>query len=187
MARPKKSRLPEDNTTTPEVLVPLKVEVDAVSPLDDGPREAVTVTMTPVAIITPVDDKANVSTALPTEFNDQTVQVEASVEESLIMPPADNNLPEGHIDMPPADNNLPQRIFPEADQREMDRYICVINNCEQASRIAESMTHQRDLQLWGVHQYNAGGSRNSFARSFYFRELANARAALDHASKLRNE
>lgn len=75
-------------------------------------------------------------------------------------------------------------IQPEADRYEMDRYICVINNSEQASRISETISHQRDLEMWGVHQYDKNRSRNSYARSFYFKNRLNALKALDHAKKL---
>lgn len=75
-------------------------------------------------------------------------------------------------------------IQPEADRYEMDRYICVINNSEQASRISETISHQRDLEMWGVHQYDNNRSRNSYARSFYFKNRLNALKALDHANKL---
>lgn len=75
------------------------------------------------------------------------------------------------------------RIFPEVDQREMDRYFCVINNRTTASLISETITHQRDLNLWGVHQFD-NESRNSFARSFYFRDRINADKALSVAQKI---
>ncbi len=74
-------------------------------------------------------------------------------------------------------------ITPEFDAREMSRYFCVINNSEAASRISPQITHQRELQLWGVHQYD-NASKNSFARSFYFKELRNAQHALAAAQKL---
>jgi len=75
-------------------------------------------------------------------------------------------------------------IQPEADRYEMDRYLCVINNSEQASRIMDAVSHQRDLEMWGVHQYDKNRSRNSYARSFYFKDRLNAIKALDHAKKL---
>ena len=75
-------------------------------------------------------------------------------------------------------------IQPEADRYEMDRYIRVINNSEQASRIMDAISHQRDLEMWGVHQYDKNRSRNSYARSFYFKDRLNAVKALDHANKL---
>ena len=75
-------------------------------------------------------------------------------------------------------------IHPEADRYEMDRYIRVINNSEQASRIMDAISHQRDLEMWGVHQYDKNRSRNSYARSFYFKDRLNAVKALDHANKL---
>jgi hypothetical protein len=77
----------------------------------------------------------------------------------------------------------PPPITPEADAREMDRYFRVINNSEAASRISTQITHQRELQFWGVHQYD-NASRNTFARSFYFKELRNAQYALEAAQKL---
>lgn len=79
----------------------------------------------------------------------------------------------------------PQKLIqPEADRHEMNRYFCVINNSDQASRIMQSVSHQRDLEMWGVHQYDNNRSRNSYARSFYFKNVENAKAALEHASKL---
>lgn len=75
-------------------------------------------------------------------------------------------------------------IIPEADKHEMDRYFRVINNSEQASRIMDAVSHQRDLQMWGVHQYDNNRSRNSYARSFYFKNRENAVKALEYAQKL---
>jgi len=74
-------------------------------------------------------------------------------------------------------------IFPEADKREMDRYFCVINNREGALLISEDITKQKDLGLFGVHQY-ASISKNSFACSFYFREFSNALRAIQYAKNL---
>ncbi len=78
----------------------------------------------------------------------------------------------------------PKVIQPEMDRIEMDRYFRVINNSDQASRIMQSVSHQRDLEMWGVHQYDNNRSRNSYARSFYFKNVENAKFALEHASKL---
>jgi hypothetical protein len=78
----------------------------------------------------------------------------------------------------------PEIIQPEADRVEMDRYFRVINNSEQASRIMQAVSHQRDLQMWGVHQYDKNQSRNSYARSFYFKNRENAVKALAHAEQL---
>jgi hypothetical protein len=81
--------------------------------------------------------------------------------------------------------NIPEpRFTPKADSDEMDRYFRVIYNREEAERISQMITRQRDLNLWGVHQYDSNGSKNSFARSFYFRELNNAQYAVDHAQGL---
>lgn len=173
MARPKKIRLPEEdvNTITPILTSPPATAPAASSPHTE-PREAVVVTMTPVAVVA-IDEKTNVNAATSSlEFN--TAVLSHAKTPEVQEPTPDNNLPEV-VALEP--------IFPEADQREMDRYFCVINNCEQASRIAQAVTHQRELQLWGVHQYT-NGSRNTYSRSFYFRELANARAALAHATTL---
>jgi hypothetical protein len=76
--------------------------------------------------------------------------------------------------------------WPPADNDEMSRYFRVIYNSEAASRISGEVTRQRDLNLWGVHQYN-DSSRNSYARSFYFRDQNNALAAVRHAQKLTTE
>jgi hypothetical protein len=81
----------------------------------------------------------------------------------------------------------PEVILPEMDRVEMDRYICVINNSNQASRIMQAVSHQRDLEMWGVHQYDNNRSRNSYARSFYFKNRENAVKALEYASKLLSE
>jgi len=78
---------------------------------------------------------------------------------------------------------LADHIFPEADKREMDRYFCVINNREGALLISEDITKQKDLGLFGVHQY-ASISKNSFACSFYFREFSNALRAIEYAKNL---
>jgi hypothetical protein len=75
-------------------------------------------------------------------------------------------------------------IFPEADRVAMAGYIRVINNSNQASRIMQTISHQRDLEMWGVHQYDDNQSRNTYSRSFYFRDKQNAIKALEHANKL---
>jgi hypothetical protein len=77
-----------------------------------------------------------------------------------------------------------EMIFPEADRVAMAGYIRVINNSNQASRITQTISHQRDLEMWGVHQYDDNRSRNTYARSFYFRDRQNAVKALEHANKL---
>lgn len=79
---------------------------------------------------------------------------------------------------------IPEAIFPEADKHEMDRYFCVINTSNQASRILQAISHQRDLEMWGIHQYDNNPSRNSYARSFYFKNRENAVRALEHTNKL---
>jgi hypothetical protein len=79
---------------------------------------------------------------------------------------------------------IPDMIFPEADRVAMAGYIRVINNSNQASRIMQTISHQRDLEMWGVHQYDDNQSRNTYARSFYFRDKQNAVKALEHANKL---
>lgn len=71
-------------------------------------------------------------------------------------------------------------VTPDIDAHEMSRYFRVINNSEQASRISSTVTRQRELNLWGVHQYT-DVSRNSYSRSFYFREHRNAVHALEYA------
>jgi hypothetical protein len=79
---------------------------------------------------------------------------------------------------------IPEAIFPEADRYEMDRYFCVINNSTQASRIMQDISHQRELFMWGVHQYDNSPSRNSYARSFYFKNRDNAVKVLEYTNKL---
>lgn len=76
-----------------------------------------------------------------------------------------------------------EEVTPEADAHEMSRYFRVINNSEQAMLMSRTVTRQRDLNLWGVHQFS-DISRNSYARSFYFKEHRNAVHALEHAKKL---
>lgn len=94
-------------------------------------------------------------------------------------------LVEKHSKPVSTDKNIQEpRFYPKADNDEMDRYFRVIYNREEAMRISPMITHQRDLQLWGVHQYDANGSKNSFARSFYFRELNNAQHAVAYAQGL---
>jgi hypothetical protein len=80
--------------------------------------------------------------------------------------------------------SIPDMIFPEADRVAMGGYIRVINNSNQASRIMQTISHQRDLEMWGVHQYDDNQSRNTYSRSFYFRDKQNAVKALEHANKL---
>lgn len=75
-------------------------------------------------------------------------------------------------------------ILPEADRIEMDRCFRVINTSSQASRISQAISHQRELQMWGVHQYDDNNSRNSYARSFYFKDRENALKALARINKL---
>jgi hypothetical protein len=75
-------------------------------------------------------------------------------------------------------------ILPEADRIEMDRCFRVINTSSQASRISQAISHQRELQMWGVHQYDDNRSRNSYARSFYFKDRENALKALARVNKL---
>ena len=84
----------------------------------------------------------------------------------------------------PTFEEAPKVIQPEMDRIEMDRYFRVINNSEQASRIMDAISHQRDLQMWGIHQYDNNRSRNSYSRSFYFKSRENAVIALEHAKKL---
>lgn len=96
----------------------------------------------------------------------------ANIEEEVIIPPTQPTEQPAFFD-----------VFPEADRREIDRYFCVIKNRDGASRISDMITHQRDLGLWGVHQFD-NSSRNTYARSFYFKERSNALRALEHAQKL---
>lgn len=84
----------------------------------------------------------------------------------------------------PTFEEAPKVIQPEMDRIEMDRYFRVINNSEQASRIMDAISHQRDLEMWGIHQYDNNRSRNSYSRSFYFKSRENAVIALEHAKKL---
>jgi hypothetical protein len=78
----------------------------------------------------------------------------------------------------------PEVILPESDRIEMDRYFRVINTSNQASRISQAISHQRDLQMWGIHQYDNNTSRNSYARSFYFKNRENAVKALEYANSM---
>jgi hypothetical protein len=90
-------------------------------------------------------------------------------------------------EIPKAPENDLLSILPEIDRIEMDRYFRVINNSEQASRIMQAVSHQRDLEMWGVHQYDNNRSRNTYARSFYFKDRQNAVKALDYTNKLLSE
>lgn len=90
-------------------------------------------------------------------------------------------------EIPKAPENDLLSILPEIDRVEMDRYFRVINNSEQASRIMQAVSHQRDLEMWGVHQYDNNRSRNTYARSFYFKDRQNAVKALDYTNKLLSE
>lgn len=83
-----------------------------------------------------------------------------------------------------SNEDILSKIQPEVDRHEMSRYFCVINNSEEASRIMDAISHQRDLEMWGVHQYDKNQSRNSYSRSFYFKNRDNAVTALNHAKKL---
>jgi len=107
---------------------------------------------------------------------------EPVVEEVQTIPAAEAATETKVIENPPAPS--PEVILPEADRIEMDRYFCVINTSNQASRISQAISHQRDLQMWGVHQYDNNTSRNSFSRSFYFKNRDNAVKALEHANSL---
>jgi hypothetical protein len=126
----------------------------------------------------------NISKSEPEQHNDIEYK---SIKEVLdeVPTPVENtavNTPNTVINAVP---NIPEpRFSPKADSDEMDRYFRVIYNREEAERISPLITHQRDLQLWGVHQYDSNGSKNSFARSFYFREMMNAQHALLHAQGL---
>lgn len=103
---------------------------------------------------------------------------EGAVTETVAAPEPAQEIPE----TPAAP--IPEAIFPEADKHEMDRYFCVINTSNQASRILQEISHQRDLEMWGIHQYDNNPSRNSYARSFYFKNRENAVRALEHTNKL---
>jgi hypothetical protein len=111
-----------------------------------------------------------------------TVATVATVEASAVEEPTPPQ-----VIVEPIKEPTPEAILPEIDKVEMDRYICVINNSNQASRIMQAVSHQRDLEMWGVHQYDNNRSRNSYARSFYFKNRENAVKALERAVKLASE
>lgn len=122
-----------------------------------------------------------VKTEQPTVLAEEITAATPVVEETIVVP-TEQTVEETPAFPAEAGAKEPA-ITPEFDAREMDRYFRVINNSEAASRIAPQITHQRELQLWGVHQYD-NASRNTFARSFYFKELRNAQHALEAAQKL---
>jgi len=123
---------------------------------------------------TVADSTPEVQVVLPT--------VETIVTEVKIVEPQITETPVQEAPKTPK-NDLAS-ILPEIDRVEMDRYICVINNSEQASRIMQAVSHQRDLEMWGVHQYDNNRSRNTYARSFYFKDRQNAVKALEYTNKL---
>lgn len=91
--------------------------------------------------------------------------------------------PQVEVNQPAVNNFNTERITPSSDKSEMDRVFRVINNRGHALSICRNITHQRDLNLWGVHQYS-DASQNSYARSFYFRDKANAEKALAYVDSL---
>ncbi len=123
---------------------------------------------------TVADSTPEVQVVLPT--------VETIVTEVKIVEPQITETPAQEAPKTPK-NDLAS-ILPEIDRVEMDRYIRVINNSEQASRIMQAVSHQRDLEMWGVHQYDNNRSRNTYARSFYFKDRQNAVKALEYTNKL---
>jgi hypothetical protein len=123
---------------------------------------------------TVADSTPEVQVVLPT--------VETIVTEVKIVEPQITETPVQEAPKTPK-NDLAS-ILPEIDRVEMDRYIRVINNSEQASRIMQAVSHQRDLEMWGVHQYDNNRSRNTYARSFYFKDRQNAVKALEYTNKL---
>lgn len=123
---------------------------------------------------TVTDSTPEVQVVLPTV---ETIVTEVKVEEPQITETPVQEIPKA------PENDL-SSILPEIDRVEMDRYFRVINNSEQASRIMQAVSHQRDLEMWGVHQYDNNRSRNTYARSFYFKDRQNAVKALDYTNKL---
>lgn len=119
--------------------------------------------------------KNTVTEVEPTTEKVQNAPVENTVVPSVTETPKEEPTP-SPFDL--------RTILPEMDRVEMDRYFRVINNSEQASRIMQAVSHQRDLEMWGVHQYDKSHSRNTYARSFYFKDRQNAVKALDYANKL---
>jgi hypothetical protein len=123
---------------------------------------------------------------LPETVTPEVESLEKHISASVINPP------EVVAEVPPpvapspveSKPNFLDTIQPEADRSEMSRYFCVINNSEQASRIMQAISHQRDLEMWGLHQYDNNRSRNSYSKSFYFKSRENAVIALEHANKL---
>lgn len=71
----------------------------------------------------------------------------------------------------------------DADKREIDRYFCVIDNSEKASRIDQTITFNREFNVYGVHQF-INHARNTYARSFYFGSKDIAGKAVAHAQAL---
>jgi hypothetical protein len=121
------------------------------------------------------------------QLSEQTV-ADSTPEVQVALLPVENTEPQVTEvpvqETPKAPENDLLSILPEIDRVEMDRYFRVINNSEQASRIMQAISHQRDLEMWGVHQYDKSRSRNTYARSFYFKDRQNAVKALDYTNKL---
>lgn len=118
---------------------------------------------------------------LAEQIQETSIPTAENKEASFTAPAAPTPTPtvSSEDDIPPL-----EQILPEIDRSEMDRYFRVINNSTEASRISDTISHQRDLQLWGVHQYDNNKSRNTYSRSFYFKKRENALIALKYADKL---
>ena len=121
------------------------------------------------------------------QLSEQTV-ADSTPEVQVALLPVENTEPQVTEvpvqETPKAPENDLLSILPEIDRVEMDRYFRVINTSNEACRISDTISHQRDLEMWGVHLYDKNHSRNSYARSFYFRNRLNALKALDYANKL---
>lgn len=178
MARPKKNKTLDVSDCTDTA------QADGIKPVVSQLENVISTE--PVKVAFEIVHKKETDTPMLTE-EVNTVEVAArSIEpEVKIVAPQVPEIPVQEIPKVP-DNDV-SSILPEIDRTEMGRYFRVINNSEQASRIMQAISHQRDLEMWGVHQYDNNRSRNTYARSFYFKDRQNAVKALDHSNKLLSE
>lgn len=158
MARPRKNKLPEVITPEVEELSKQMVINEPIKSPDNSPEP----------INSPVINDPPVEINSPEPIK-QDEQITEKVDEK-------SNI-----------EKILDSIILDVDRCEMSRYFRVIYNSTEASRINQAISHQRDLEMWGVHQYDNNRSRNSYARSFYFKDRSNAVIALQHALDLQKQ
>ena len=164
MARPRKNKLAE--VTTPEVeALSKELEIKPVINSTDNPPEQISPINSPVINPSPIEVKSD----LPINPINTDEKITEKVDEKT------------------STEKILDSIISDVDKCEMSRYFRVIYNSTEASRINQVISHQRDLEMWGVHQYDNNRSRNSYSRSFYFKDRANAVIALQHALDLQKQ